>query len=117
MDILLVAFQLRRPGDTKDADVLLAVRQDFLTLLPARTDDFVLLGALWDEGLAQEVVDVFGALQVCQRHKRLGEYKKKEREKFHYIDSVRRRGCEPCSENIVGGGLTGSDSLWKCLWF
>lgn len=82
MDILLVAFQLRRPGDTEDADVLLAVRQDFLTLLPARTDDFVLLGALWDEGLAQEVVDVFGALQVCQRHKRLEEYKKKKEKSF-----------------------------------
>lgn len=78
---LLVALQLRRPGDPKDSDVLLAVGQNGLALLSAWTDHFVLLSACWDEGLAQEVVDVWRAAQGCQGHEWLGG----RREKLYFL--------------------------------
>lgn len=72
---LLVTLELRRPGDAKDSDILLAVGQNGLALLSAWIDHLVLLGACWDEGLAQEVVDVWRAAQGCQGH----EWLEKER--------------------------------------
>lgn len=74
---LLVTLELRGPGYTKYSDILLTVGQNGLALLSAWTDDLVLLGACWDKGLAQEVVDVWRAAQVCQGHKRLGMGEKK----------------------------------------
>lgn len=65
---LLVTVQLSRPGDTKDSDILLAVGQNGLALLSAGTDHCVLLRARWDKGLAQELMDVWRAAQVCQGH-------------------------------------------------
>lgn len=75
---LLVALQLRRPGDPEDSYVLLAVGQDGFAHLPARPRHNVFLHACWEKGLAQEVVDVGRALEAHQRHERLqGKRKKK----------------------------------------
>lgn len=59
----------RRPGDIKGVDVLLTVGPNSIALLPAGVDHLVLLGACWDKDLAQEVVDIWRALQVYQGHK------------------------------------------------
>lgn len=69
--VSLVTLQFRRPCDTKDSDVILAVGQNSLTLLSAWTDYSVLLGAFWDKGLAQEAVDVCRAAQAHQGHEGL----------------------------------------------
>lgn len=78
MVCLLVALQLGRPADTEDSDAILAVGHNGFTLLSTRTYHFVLLGACWEEGLAEEVVYIWRAAQVGHRHEWL------ERDKFNY---------------------------------
>ena len=73
---LLVALQLKRPGDTKDIHVLLAVRQNGVAVLSTRKGNRVLPGAGRDKGLAQEVVDVRRAVQVDQGHEWLRRERK-----------------------------------------
>lgn len=68
-DIFLLFTHFRRPGDIKGVDVLLTVGPNSIALLPAGVDHLVLLGACWNKDLAQEVVDIWRALQVYQGHK------------------------------------------------
>lgn len=66
--VFLLFTHFRRPGDTKGVDILLTVSLNSLALLPARVDHFVCLSACWDKDLAQELVDIWRALQLYQGH-------------------------------------------------